>query len=383
LSATATRGVVNLLAPLDDPRFMQRQVHGALEEWNRHGVYIERFHHTPEPVLSWIDAEFGGTWSSEAHAGGLWLASDANGPIGFAAFDARGLRFSWLRPWRDRPEVGVFGPFGVVPRARGTGVGRVLLAAAMFSLRERGYAFALIPAVAGDRLIAYYERETGGRAVQSLDLEQRSRRWSATVLASGNGSNFQSVVGAAQAGELPLDVTTLVSNRATAYALERAARAGVAARIVSWNRATTSRGDYDEALIDAVAETAPDLVLLLGWMHVLPAAFVKRFPHALNIHPAFLPIDADRESVTMPDGTVIPALRGARAVDDMFEAGIEWGGASVHRLGVDVDRGEVIARAPLRREPGEPRDAYLARLHAIEHRVLRTAIRRWVYEQAS
>jgi phosphoribosylglycinamide formyltransferase-1 len=383
LSATATRRAVNLLARLDDPRFMQQPVHLALEEWDRRGVYIERFHHTPEPILSWIDAEFGGTWSSEAHAGGIWLASDEGGPAGFVAFDPRGLRFSWLRAWRDRPEVGVFGPFGVVPRARGTGVGRALLDAAMFSLRERGYAFALIPAVAGDRLIAYYEREAGGRVVETLDLEQRARRWSVTVLASGNGSNFQAVVDAARAGELPIGVTALVSNRANAFALERAAREGVTARVVAWDRSSTTRAAYDDALIDAVAETAPDLVLLLGWMHVLPAGFVERFPHALNIHPAFLPIDADLDSVTMPDGTVIAALRGARAVEDMFTAGIEWGGASVHRLGVDVDRGEVIARAPLHCERGESREAFVTRLHALEHRVLRTAVRRWVYEQAS
>jgi folate-dependent phosphoribosylglycinamide formyltransferase PurN/GNAT superfamily N-acetyltransferase len=383
VSATATRGAVNLLARLDDPRFLQRTVHLALEGWDRKGVYIERFHHTPEDILAWIDAEFGGTWSSEAHAGSVWLARDAEGPAGFAAFDPRGLRFSWLRAWRDRPEVGVFGPFGVAERARGTGVGHTLLHAALFALRERGYLEALIPSVSGDRLIAYYERETGAQVVESLDLVQSSRRWRVTVMASGNGTNFQSVVDAVQACALPIEVAALVCNHADALVLERAARAGVPAHIVAWDRKATSRAEYDDALLRTVAETSPDLLLLLGWMHVLRPSFVERFPDALNIHPAFLPIDPERDTVTMPDGTVIPAIRGARAVDEMFAAGIEWGGASVHRLGLRVDRGEVMARAPLRRAPNEPQGAYLERLHALEHRVLSTAIRRWTYEQAS
>jgi phosphoribosylglycinamide formyltransferase-1 len=382
MNATATRGAVNLLAHLDDPRFSQRAVHHALEEWDRRGVRVERFHHTPEVLLSWIDADFGGTWSTEAHAAGIVVARDAGGPIGFAVFDARGLRFAWLRPWRDRPEVGVFGPFGVVPRARGTGIGCTLLGAALFALRERGYLDALIPAVSGDRLIAYYEREAGANVVDSLDIEHKARRWRVTALASGNGTNFQAVVDAARDSSLPLQVSALVCNRPEALVLERAARAGVPARVVAWDRKALSRAEYDAALLDAVEDTSPDLVLLLGWMHVLAPSFLERFPGALNIHPAFLPIDPECESVTMPDGAVIPAFRGARAVDDMFAAGVEWGGASVHRVGLRVDRGEVMARAPLRREPAEPRTQYEQRLHALEHRVLTTAIRRWTYEQA-
>ncbi len=335
----------------------------------------------PGRVLAWIDAEFSGSWSSEADGAGMWLASDRNGPLGFASFDPRGLQFAWLRRWRDRPEVGIFGPFGVGAPARGRGLGTLLLRAALGSLRERGYRDALIPAVGGDRLVAYYEREAAAHVVDRFDLTSLAGRARATVLASGDGSNFQAVVEAARSDDIPLDVTALVCNRAQARALDRAQRLGVDARVVVWDRATTDRAGYDARVIEAVAATSPDVVLLLGWMHVLSAEFVARFAESLNLHPAFLPLDARCDTVTMPDGAEIPALRGGRAVDDAIARGILWGGATVHRLGVAVDRGQVLARAPLLRGADEGRDAYDARLHALERTVVTAAIRRWSFER--
>ncbi len=372
---------VNLLVSLDDPRFAPDVVHHAIEPLDREGIRIERDHRAPESILAWIDAEFGGVWSSEVAASGVWTARDADGLLGFAAYDARGIGFHWLKHWRDEDGVAVFGPFGVVPRARQKGLGRILLAAAMFSLRERGYRRALVPIVRAPDLIAYYEREAGAQVVESVDLGRRGRRWRATVLASGSGSNFQAVVDGARAGTLPLEVTSLVVNRAGAFALERARTAGVPDEAVLWARGSESRDDYDARVLDAVARTNPELVLLLGWMHVLPAPFVARFPQTLNLHPAFLPLDPQADAVTMPDGHLQPAFRGARAVDEALAAGARWIGATVHRLGVAVDRGEVLARAPLALRPGESREALDARLHALEHRVLATAIRRWSWEQ--
>jgi phosphoribosylglycinamide formyltransferase-1 len=371
---------VNLLADLDDPRVSQTTVHHELEALDRAGIRPLREHRTPERILSWIDAEFGGTWSSEAALGGIWIAEDASGPVGFAAFDPRGLRFHWLRAWAQKPSVGIFGPLGIVPRARRAGLGTTLTRAALFSLAERGYRQALIPAVTGEELGAFYELAAGARAVENVDLSRRGRRWRATVLASGNGSNFQGVIDGVAAGTLPLELAALISNRPRAFALERAAAAGIPAQTVLWDRASESREAYDARLLGAVAATEPDLLLLLGWMHVLPVPFVARFPEMLNVHPAFLPLDPAADTVTMPDGTEIAAFRGAHAFDDALAAGSRWAGASVHRVGVAVDRGALVARAPLTLEPGLAREAQFERLHALERRVVATAIRRWSFE---
>lgn len=379
-----SREAANLIAPLADDRYDLTSVHFAVDALDLlFSVRASRFNRTPERLLAWIDAEFGGTWSSQAQAGGLWLAEDAAGPIGFAAFDTRGLRLPWLTRWEAEGDVGIFGPFGVVERARGGDVGRTLLIAALGALRERGYARALLPAVEGERLIAYFERETNAAVAERFPLEAWPRRFRTTVLASGNGSNFQAVLDAAAAGALPLDVRALVVNKAGAYALERAAAAGVHAETVVWQRRSETREAYDRRVLAAVEQSEPELVLLLGWMHVLPEAFIARFGEMLNIHPAFLPLDPALDRVTMPDGIAIPAFRGAHAIDDALAAGAPWVGASVHRVGVAVDRGEVLARAPLRRLEGEDGPALMERVHAAEHRVLQTAIRRWAYERAA
>jgi len=377
----ATESRVNLLADLDDPRFATQPVHEALEALYARGIRVQRYVRTPERYLSWIDAQFGGSWSSEAYAGGSYIAEDAKGPLGFATFDPRGLHFRWLRAWATRHDVGIFGPFGLVPRARKTGLGPVLLQGALFSLRERGYARALIPAVQSGRLIKYYERTTGAHVVEALPLHPSGRAYRTAVLASGNGSNFQAIIDAVREQRLPLELVSLIANRTQAYALERARAAQIPSTILVWERGVQPRAAYDAAVLEAVERAQPDLVLLLGWMHVLPRAFVECFPQTLNLHPAFLPLDLPLETVTMPDGYVIPAFRGAHAIEDAIAYGSPWFGASVHRLRVEVDRGEIMARAPLLRAPEEPVEALVERIHALERQVLVAAIRRWTFEQ--
>jgi phosphoribosylglycinamide formyltransferase-1 len=149
---------------------------------------------------------------------------------------------------------------------------------------------------------------------------------------------------------------------------------------VVWDRTDESRADFDARLTIEVEATDPDLVLLLGWMHVLPASFVERYD-CLNVHPAYLPLDPAADEVTYPDGSAGKVFRGAHAVDDALAAGSSWVGASVHKATAETDRGEVYARAPLPVLPGEARDALELRIHHLERRVVNTAIRRWTWEQ--
>jgi phosphoribosylglycinamide formyltransferase-1 len=290
------------------------------------------------------------------------------------------LRFHWLRAWANRDSVGVFGPLGVLERARGGGVGAMLVHAAMFSLLERGYRRALIPVV-GPSLERFYARVADARAVERVEPDRPGHRARTVVLASGSGSNFAAVAQAAAAAELPLDVVGVVVNRPGAFVLERARALGIPHRLTAWDRSNETREAFDARVLAAVAGFQPELVLLLGWMHVLPATFVARFPEMLNLHPAFLPLDPAADTVTLPDFTSLPAFRGARAFDDALAAGSRWAGASVHRVGFAVDRGIVMARAPLALDPAESRGALDERLHALERSVVRTAIRRWSWER--
>ena len=123
-------------------------------------------------------------------------------------------------------------------------------------------------------------------------------------------------------------------------------------------------------------------MLLLGWMHLLSESFVGAFPEMLNLHPAFLPLDPDRDDVAMPDGIRIPAFRGPRAVRDALAGSSPWVGATLHRVTGATDRGPVLARKPLLVKPGEDEDDLMERVHEIERGVVRAGVTRWLYERA-
>jgi phosphoribosylglycinamide formyltransferase-1 len=337
-----------------------------------------------ERLMSWVDWQFAPSWwSAEVRAGKAWYALAADGTIaGFAAYDVKGVPYPWQRAYRKRPEVGVFGPHGVAKEHRKTEVGEALLLLALGSLRTGGYARALLPAVSGDRLIAMYRERTGAEPAEDVTYET-SRRFRTTILASGSGTTAQSVIDLTAGGRLPLTITGVVANVADAGVLARAREANIDARTVVWNREKDSRHLYDSRVIATVAEQQPDLVLLLGWMHLLPPTFIRRFPDILNVHPSFLPLDPGANTVVMPDGTTLPVLRGARAIRDAVAAGGAWSGASVHRVTPEMDRGAIAVRIPVRLDAPHDEPMLREALRPLEHAAVASAIQRWMYEQIS
>jgi phosphoribosylglycinamide formyltransferase-1 len=353
------------IVALDDLRFTREHVHHALVALDERGIRLDRFQHVPDDTAAWIDAEFGG-WTSPLVAGaGVWLAStrDSGRRIAIAAYDVRAPRHARLRAYSVDRELGIVCPLCVLPEyTQDAELCETMRHAALFSLRERGYRKALIPG-----------------AEQFSSATRRSYR--ATLLASGGGSNVQAVLDGVASGALPLEIGAVVVNRPNAPVIERARRAGVPVCVVGWDRESESRARYDARVLAAVADSRPDLVLTLGWMHVLAPEFITAFPELINVHPAFLPLDPARDTVTMPDGTVIPVFRGAHALRDSLAAGSPWAGASVHYVTNEVDRGEVLVRTPLRVKPGEEEPELLARLHVYEHRAVELAIERWICER--
>jgi phosphoribosylglycinamide formyltransferase-1 len=373
--------MVNLLVDLRSGQF-DGEAARALRGIEDAGYSFERAAPGSGAYLAWIDEQFGGTWSSEAFAGKSVIAKRGDRYAGFATYDPRGLRFSWLRGLGAEEGVGIFGPFGVAPEFRKSPIGPHLLRAALASLREAGYARALIPAVGHEKLVEYYIKHSGASIAERFRKAQwRERRYRTVVLASGNGTNFQAVVDAVAAGTLPLELALLVSNKSNAFALERARRAGVPAVALTWDRKAQSREAYDNALFELVHREQPDLLLLLGWMHVLEERFVAQFPEMINIHPAFLPLDQEKNEVTFPDGSISPAFRGARAVQDALSSGSRWVGASSHMVTLEADRGPLLVRKPLPLLAGDTMETIMERLHPLEHRILAGGIMRWVYER--
>jgi folate-dependent phosphoribosylglycinamide formyltransferase PurN/GNAT superfamily N-acetyltransferase len=373
---------VTLLADLADARFGADAHARAHALADMAGFVLHEAVQPDETLAAWIDQTFAPSWwSAEMLAGRAWYALATDGSIaGFAAYGARDFPLPWLRAYRAEPTIGIFGPFGIAPDHRKTGLGEALLIAALASLRELGYARAAIPAVSGESLIAMYESRTGARVIDRYGYES-PRRFRTTILASGSGTNAQNIIDAVAARILPLDLVRIVSNRPDSLVLQRAQRADVAAQLIAWDRARETRAAYDTRVIDGVAASEPDLVLLLGWMHLLPPAFLSRFPHVINTHPSFLPHDPAADSTRAPDGTALPAFRGARAIEATLAAGACWSGISVHRVTPATDRGEILVRTPLAIAPREDLASLTLRLRPIEHAAVPAAIRRWIFER--
>jgi folate-dependent phosphoribosylglycinamide formyltransferase PurN/L-amino acid N-acyltransferase YncA len=375
---------VNLIVDFAAGRFGEADSVRALEAAEARGFRLVHAPGADERLAAWIDWRFAPSWwSAETRAGEAWYALDARGEIaGFAAFDARGLRFPWLRGYAQQADLGLFGPYGVAPEHRKSGLGAALLDLALCSLRRKGYARALIPAVGYDRLIAMYEARAGARVADRYSYDS-PRRYRAVILASGGGTNAQNVFDRVAAGTLPLELGAVIANSASAEVIGRAERAGVLVRTVVWDRAGETRAAYDARVIAAVEASRPELVLLLGWMHLLPPAFIERFGEILNVHPAFLPFDPRADDVVLPDGSSLPAFRGARAMQQTLAARAVWSGASVHRVTAQTDRGAIVVRTPLRLDAVPSLLELAATLRPIEHAAVAAAIRRWCFERGA
>lgn len=188
-----------------------------------------------------------------------------------------------------------------------------------------------------------------------------SPRPALAVLCSGAGTNLEAILAAIRRGRLRADIALVASDRPAAYALVRARRAGLPTAVLLPSD-YSSREAYDAALARAIRQAGARWVILAGFMRILSAGFVRRFPHRiLNVHPALL-----------------PAFRGAHAVRDALAHGVKVTGVTVHVVEVEVDHGPIIAQAPVAVRPGDTAATLLARVHRVEHQLYPQAIQQMI-----
>lgn len=182
------------------------------------------------------------------------------------------------------------------------------------------------------------------------------------VLISGSGSNLQAIMDAVANGAIPGEIRAVISNRAEAYGLVRARRAGIPTEVVD-ERDYPDRKAFDRALRERIERYRPTLVVLAGFMLILGEELLVPFQgRMLNIHPSLL-----------------PALRGLHTHRRALEAGLARHGASVHFVSRELDGGPVIIQASVPVQPGDTADTLAARVLEKEHVIYPLAVR-WFCE---
>ena len=174
------------------------------------------------------------------------------------------------------------------------------------------------------------------------------------VLASGGGTNLQSLIDNWQKGTLaPAELAVVGVNVAGAQALERAAKAGIPTFVLS-HKSFASREDFDRALVAELRGRGIELVVLAGFMRVLTPAFLDAFPNrVINIHPALL-----------------PAFPGTHGQKQALDNGVKLSGCTVHFVDAGTDTGPIIAQTAVPVLPDDDEDSLRTRILAEEHRIL-------------
>lgn len=179
------------------------------------------------------------------------------------------------------------------------------------------------------------------------------------ILISGGGSNMVTLA-RSMTGDHPARPCLVLSNRPDAGGLARAADLGIPTAIVD-HRDAPDRPAFEAALQARLAEAAPDIIALAGFMRILTGDFTARWAgRMLNIHPSLL-----------------PKYKGLNTHARAIDAGDAEAGCSVHEVTAALDDGPVLGRARVPVLPGDTPDDLAARVLVQEHRLYPAVLRRF------
>ena len=151
------------------------------------------------------------------------------------------------------------------------------------------------------------------------------------VLVSGGGTNLQSIIDSIADGRITnAEIKVVISNNKNAYALERAAKAGIPAKALS-PKDFTDREDFNDALLQALIDSEADLVVLAGCLVVIPPKIVEHFKNRIiNIHPSLIPSFCGKD------------YYGLKVHEGVLNRGVKVTGATVHFVDDGTDTGPII-----------------------------------------
>ncbi|MCG2719108.1 MAG: phosphoribosylglycinamide formyltransferase, partial [Nanoarchaeota archaeon] len=149
------------------------------------------------------------------------------------------------------------------------------------------------------------------------------------VLASGGGTDLQSVIDASEKNEIDAKVVVVISDRENAFALERAKKHGIDAYLVSPKNKT--REEHEKEVSEIIDKYNVDLIVLAGYLRMFSPYFIKKYRNKIiNIHPALLPFFGGK------------GMYGEKVHKAVLDSGMKISGCSVHFVDESIDGGSII-----------------------------------------
>ncbi|MFQ5908325.1 MAG: phosphoribosylglycinamide formyltransferase [Thermoplasmata archaeon] len=172
------------------------------------------------------------------------------------------------------------------------------------------------------------------------------------VLASGRGTDFQSLIDAVKRGDLDVHLAVLICNNREAPVIARAEKHGIP--WVFMDHRGRSREAFEKNIVQELREREVDLVVFAGFMRIVTPYFVGQFPdRIINIHPSLL-----------------PAFPGTHAHRDALAWGVKVSGCTIHIVDASVDGGPIVFQRAVPVHPEDTEESLAARILEEEHRVL-------------
>ena len=177
------------------------------------------------------------------------------------------------------------------------------------------------------------------------------------VMASGSGTNFESIANAIAKQELDAQVKVLIYNNPDAKVKYRAEKWQIPAILID-HRDYKKREALDHQIVNTLKEYGVEWVIMAGWMRIVTQVLLDGFPdRVINIHPSLL-----------------PSFKGIRAIEQALAAGVKITGCTVHKVSLAVDSGAIIMQAAVPILPNDTPDTLHARVQVQEHLILPQAI---------
>ena len=169
------------------------------------------------------------------------------------------------------------------------------------------------------------------------------------IFASGYGSNFEAIATAALADVIPAEVALMVCDKPQARVVEVAQKMGIPSFVFS-AKDYASKADYEREIVSRLREEEVELICLAGYMRIVGEELLSAYEgHIINLHPSLL-----------------PAFKGARAIEQAMEYGVKVFGASIHYVDSSLDGGRIIAQRAIEYD-GDSIEEVTAKIHSIEH----------------